>query len=173
MTAARPPDSVKARLLFVSLAVLVVDQWSKWLVEGNLDHFTTHEIIPGLLNLIHVTNTGVAFGFFQTDGDLLGAVLLTLAGIGALAFVSVYYWRTPSSNVLLLTSLSLVLGGAIGNLADRMMQGFVTDFIDVYVGTHHWPTFNVADSAISVGIVLMAFEALRPRSRVTASEEAA
>ena len=85
---------------------------------------------------------------------------MTLLGLAALAAVAVYFWFTPVHHRGLLVALALVVGGALGNLLDRALTGAVTDFIDVYVGTHHWPAFNVADSAISIGIVMMAIDSL-------------
>ena len=79
--------------------------------------------------------------------------------------MALYFWCAPSRDRWLLVALALVVGGAVGNLIDRVTSGAVTDFIDVYVGTHHWPSFNVADSAISIGIVLMAIDSFRPRHR--------
>lgn len=157
------PRMAKLRYLLVSLGVLVLDQWTKWLVEAHLPHHTAEPIIPGLLNLTHVRNTGVAFGLFASD--LGSGWLLTLLGLGALAAVGVYFWFAPSRDRSLLVALALVVGGAIGNLIDRVSSGAVTDFIDVYLGPHHWPSFNVADSAISIGIVLMAIDSFRPRHR--------
>lgn len=152
----------KMSYLLISLAVLVLDQWTKWLVELHLPHHTAHPLIPGFLNLTHVRNTGVAFGLFATDHGG-GSLMLVLLGLGALTAVGAYFWFTPSRDRILLTALALVVGGAIGNLIDRISSGAVTDFIDVYVGNHHWPSFNVADSAISIGIVLMAIDSFRPR----------
>ncbi|HEY2291186.1 MAG TPA: signal peptidase II [Thermoanaerobaculia bacterium] len=152
----------KLRYLLVSLAVIVLDQWTKWLVEARLPHHSTRPVIPGLFNLTHVRNTGVAFGLFASDGGGNGW-LLTLLGLGALIAVGLYFWYTPSHDRVLLAALALVVGGAVGNLIDRVWNGAVTDFLDVYVGLHHWPSFNVADSAISIGIVLMAIDSFRPR----------
>ena len=165
MSDARPTTTrpAKAWFLLVGLAVLALDQWSKWLVEAHLPHFASTEIIPGLLNFTHVRNTGVAFGLFASNGHDLHTLALSLVGLFALAVVLVYFWRTPAEDRLLLVALSLVLGGAVGNLADRIAGGAVTDFIDVYVGTYHWHTFNVADSAITIGLGLMAWDALRSR----------
>ena len=150
----------KLRYLLVSLAVLVVDQWTKWLIELHLPHHSAHPIVPGLVNLTHIRNNGVAFGLFATDGGG-NPWLLTALGLGALAAVLAYFWLASSRDRVLLVALALVVGGALGNLIDRVASGAVTDFIDVFVGTHHWPAFNVADSAISVGIVLMALDSLR------------
>ncbi len=160
-------DAGKLHYLFISLAVIVLDQWTKWLVEVHLPHHSTHPVIPGFLNLTHVRNTGVAFGLFASDGAQTSWVL-TLLGLVALTAVAVYFWFTPGRDRFLLVSLALVVGGAIGNLIDRVSSGAVTDFIDVYVGASHWPSFNVADSAISVGIVLMAIDSLRPHPKAKA-----
>ncbi len=157
------PNSLKSRLLLLSLLVIVVDQWSKWLVETRLPLYKAKSVIPAVLNFTHVKNTGVAFGFLAGAGKQGGAWLLVGLGVVALVLVGLYFWRTSSEHRLLLTALALVLGGAVGNLVDRINAGAVTDFIDVYYGSHHWHTFNVADSAISIGIVLIAWDSLRPR----------
>ena len=162
-SAALSASLVKLRYLFVSLGVIVLDQWTKWLVEVHLPHQAAHPLIPGFLNLTHVRNTGVAFGLFAAQGVGDGSWLLTLLGLAALTAVGVYFWFAPARDRLLLIALALVVGGAVGNLIDRMSSGAVTDFIDVYVGAHHWPSFNVADSAISIGIVLMAIDSFRSR----------
>jgi signal peptidase II len=155
----------KLRYLFVSLGVIALDQWTKWLVEIHLPQHVAQSVIPGFLNLTHVRNTGVAFGLFASHGMNGGSWLLTLLGLAALAAVSVYFWFASPHDRLLLLSLASVVGGAVGNLIDRMSSGAVTDFIDVYVGTYHWPSFNVADSAISIGIVLMAIDSFRSRKK--------
>jgi signal peptidase II len=166
---ARAPQTLanrfrKLRYLLVSLAVIVLDQWTKWLVEAYLPHHATQPVVPGFFNLTHVRNSGVAFGLFASDGSGGGGGwLLTVLGLGALVAVGLYFWYTPSRDRVLLVALALVVGGAVGNLIDRVSSGAVTDFLDVYVGLHHWPSFNVADSAISIGIVLMAIDSFRPR----------
>jgi signal peptidase II len=152
--------SFKLRLLLVSAAVLVVDQWTKSLVETHLATGPQRVIIPGFLDLIYVRNSGIAFGLFAAGSNTLGILILTLLGGVALALVLVYFWKTPAENRWVLVSLSLILGGAVGNLLDRLLSGSVTDFIEVYVGRYHWPTFNAADSAISIGIVMMVIDAV-------------
>ena len=151
----------KLDYLFVSLAILVLDQWTKHLVEVHLPPGAAHPVIPGLLNLTHVKNTGVAFGLFASHGADGGAWMLALMGLVALGAVFLYFHFAPAKNRMLLSALALIVGGAIGNLIDRIASGGVTDFIDVYVGTHHWPSFNVADSAITVGIGLMIVDSFR------------
>ncbi len=155
----------KLRFLFVSLGVIALDQWTKWLIEAHLPQHTAQTVIPGFFNLTHVRNTGVAFGLFAAQGMSGGSWLLTLLGLAALAAVAVYFWFASPHDRLLLLSLSLVVGGAVGNLIDRMSSGAVTDFLDVYVGTYHWPSFNVADSAISIGIALMAIDSFRAHKK--------
>jgi signal peptidase II len=163
--------ALKARYLLVSLAILVLDQWSKWLVELHLPRGASEPVLPGFLDLVHIQNTGVAFGLLSEHGEARSWVLAVL-GLAALAAVSFYFWITPRRDRLLLVALALVAGGAVGNLIDRMAAGGVTDFIDVYVGRHHWPAFNVADSAITVGIALMIFDAISPRRRRQMAETA-
>lgn len=159
-----PPDRAPAGLaamqgkwsyLLISILCLVLDQWTKWLVESHLSNHASIEVIPGLLNFTHVRNTGVAFGFFATHGNATGTLILTALGLAALVFVGYYFWIVPRNDRPLLVALALVIGGAIGNLIDRFMRGAVTDFIDFYYGTYHWHTFNIADTAISIGIGLM------------------
>jgi signal peptidase II len=166
-----PRPGIAARLagkgpyLLVSLAVLALDQWTKWLVELHVPLSSVEPVFPGL-NITHVRNTGVAFGMFASDGGAPWPLAALV--IAALAAVGFYFLFAPRDHRLLLTSLGLILGGALGNLIDRVHSGAVTDFVDVYAGTYHWYFFNVADAAISVGIALMAFESLRPYPAQTA-----
>jgi signal peptidase II len=159
----------KLRYLLVSLAVVVLDQWTKWLVEVHLAHHVAQPVVPNFLNLTHVRNTGVAFGLFASHG-LSASWMLTGLGLVALSAVSLYFGYASPRDRGLLLALALVVGGAIGNLIDRIASGAVTDFIDLYVGTYHWPSFNVADAAISVGIVLMAIDSLWLRRAAHAAE---
>jgi signal peptidase II len=162
----------KARYLLVGLAVLVLDQWTKHWIEAEYSLHAVDPVIPGFFNLTHVRNTGVAFGMFAS-GDAANAVALSLLALFALGLVSIYFLMTPRGHKLLLTALGLVMGGAVGNLTDRVASGAVTDFLQFYVDTHYWPSFNVADSAITVGIAFMVLDAFRPRSNEEEGEEAA
>jgi signal peptidase II len=162
----------KLDYLLLSLAVLVLDQWTKWLVEVHLPHSVSHELVPGLLNLTHVKNTGVAFGLFASHGADGGAWVLVTMGLVALGAVFLYFRFASVRDRLLLASLALIVGGAVGNLIDRLASGAVTDFVDVYVGTYHWPAFNVADSAITVGIALMILDSFRSHRRSAGAGEA-
>lgn len=154
---------MKPRFLVLSACVLALDQWTKLWIEASL---ATHErlpVLPGFFDLVHVRNTGIAFGMFPAGGELGGTLLLTALGFAALIVVSLYFRSASEDEPLLLLSLALVLGGAVGNLVDRILLGAVTDFLDVYVGAHHWPAFNVADSGVTVGIVLMLAHSFRPQ----------
>ena len=149
----------------IALGTMALDQWSKWLIERTLSPFDSLDVVPGFLKIIQVTNSGIAFGLFPSHGSWFGTALLALFGIAALAIVTYYFLKAPPDQTLLLIALALVMGGALGNLTDRILLGEVTDFLDFYIQTHHWPTFNVADSAISVGIGLLALETLLPARR--------
>jgi signal peptidase II len=153
--------TVKRRVLLLALAVFVFDQWTKWLVETRVPLHSSQEIIPGLLHLSHVRNSGVAFGLFATLGATWGAWIVTGAVSIVLAGVIWFFRRTSDQEPLLLTALGLVLGGAVGNLLDRITTGAVTDFVGVFIGSYRWPDFNVADSAISIGICLLVLDMFR------------
>ncbi len=159
------PDLVKSRFLVLSACVLALDQWTKLWVETSFELHGRLTVLPGFFDLVYVRNTGIAFGLFPAGGELAGTLLLTALGFAALVVVSLYFRATSEREPLLLLSLSLVLGGAVGNLVDRLLMRAVTDFLDVYVGSYHWPAFNVADSGVTVGIVLMLAHSFGPRFR--------
>ena len=152
-----------ARFLEIGLALAVVaaDQATKALVRRELPLYEAHEIIPGLVALVHGRNRGMAFGLFSAGGLPAQAAVLAVLSAGVLILVLFHWRRLADGPVLLRTALSLVAGGAVGNLVDRVRLGYVTDFVHVYWRTHQWPDFNVADSAISIGIVLLLVDALR------------
>ena len=162
-TAAASDGAVKRRFLLLALAILALDQWTKWLVESHLPTPSSREIIPGFFHLSHVKNTGVAFGMLADLGEEGAAWLLALLGLAAIGVVAIYFRRTPARETALLTALALVLGGAVGNLLDRVTSGAVTDFLGVYIGSYRWPDFNVADCAISIGLVLLLLDSFRTR----------
>ena len=153
---------MRARFLVLSTLIVALDQWTKLWIERALEPRERLEVVPGFFDLVHVQNTGIAFGLFPAGRELGGTLVLTALGFAALAVVSVYFRRTSEREPLLLLSLALVLGGAVGNLVDRILLRAVTDFLDLHVGEHHWPAFNVADSAVTVGIVLMLVHSFVP-----------
>jgi signal peptidase II len=143
-------------LLPIGLAalVIIIDQLTKlWIITN----FALHEqqnVIPGLFDLVYVTNTGAAFGFLA--GSKSGLRQLFFVGVATVALVIIVYayGHLKKQGKIFVYSLGLIAGGAIGNLIDRVRFGSVVDFLDFYLGSHHWPAFNAADSAITVGVGL-------------------
>ena len=163
-------SSSKTRYLLLSLAVVVADQWSKWLVEEHLPLLASRAVLPGFLDLTHVRNTGVAFGMFAARGNQTGTLALTALGLLAMAIIGLYFHRTPKDERLLLGSLALILGGALGNVWDRLVLGHVVDFISVHYGGRYFPAFNIADSAISLGAACMIYDSLFGREPAASVE---
>lgn len=150
------------RLLYfaLSLAVLVLDRWTKAVVSERLSLGESVPVIRNFLHLTHTQNPGIAFSLFDHGSSRTqNAVLIGLSLI-AIAVVAVLAWRTPRQKIGTQISFALILGGAGGNLWDRVAQGKVTDFIDVFVRDHHWPIFNIADSALSLGMIGLAIAML-------------
>jgi signal peptidase II len=147
--------------LLLVVATLALDRWTKaWI----LNRFELNESVPvidGLFNITYVRNTGVAFGILSSISSPVKSLLLSLFTAFAAIVVVVYSLRSPVQNRLLQTALALILGGAIGNLFDRIAYGYVVDFLEFYFRTYHWPSFNIADSAISIGVALLALEIIR------------
>jgi signal peptidase II len=129
-------------------------------VKAEVPLYSSVDLIPGLFRITHLENTGAAFSLFADSSGTWASRLLILFSLTALVVISLLLWRNGSVMNLTTVSLALFLGGTLGNLCDRLARGRVTDFLDVYVGTHHWPPFNVADSAIVVGALLLAWRAL-------------
>ncbi|OGP87434.1 MAG: signal peptidase II [Deltaproteobacteria bacterium RBG_16_48_10] len=147
-------------LLITCLVVLSLDQYTKYRVQKDLPLHHRVEVIRGFFNLTHVRNTGGAFGIFGGRRGGWGTVFFV--GVSLIAVGSIFFIlrRVGEHEKKLALSLSLVLGGAIGNLIDRFRYGEVIDFLEFYLSSFYWPAFNIADSAISIGIGLMAFELL-------------
>lgn len=145
----------RVHYLALAATVIVLDIWTKALVLARIDLHETLPIIPNFFQLVHVRNTGAAFGIGANASSRLVPLLLNVGAIAVFFVVVVYAMRSAVTDRLLQTGLHLILGGAIGNLLDRFRFGYVVDFLDVYVGTKHWPAFNVADSAICIGIALL------------------
>jgi signal peptidase II len=147
------------------LSIVIVDQATKWLVVERLPLYEDVPLIPGLLSLQHVRNSGAVFGFLSSTAFPGKPYIFALLS-GVALFALAYYARTiPAEEKLPRFALSLVIGGAIGNLIDRIRFGYVVDFVKMYWDTHVWPNYNVADSAISIGLVLLIVDSFRPRAR--------
>lgn len=150
---------MSARLwgILCAVVVLVADQLSKaWIIQFFQDHFWPVDLLP-FLRLVMTWNTGVSFGIFNDGGPWNAWLLSALAGLVSIVLL-VWLWR--SKNTLICLSLGGIIGGAVGNLIDRIRFGAVADFIDVHAFGYHWPAFNVADSAITVGAILLILDSL-------------
>jgi signal peptidase II len=147
-------------LLVVFSWVLVVDQWTKHAVQQKLALYQKVEVIRGFFNLTHVRNTGGAFGILAGEKGGAGSLLFVVVSLIAIGSILFLFKKMKEDEESLVLSFSLVLGGAIGNLIDRFRYGEVVDFLDFSIASFHWPAFNIADSAICLGIGLMAFELL-------------
>jgi len=140
----------KLAYLVIAGGVFMIDQTSKAWATRVLRFNGDRPIISGFLNFAYAQNTGVAFSMFDNNGDA-GRWGLSAVAIIAATLVLYFFWRTPRSDDRILGSLALLLAGIAGNVTDRLRLGFVIDFIDVQFGAWHYPTFNVADSAIVIG----------------------
>ena len=158
------PHAMRRYHFLMALLVLVLDQGAKWLVRDRMTLHETIPVIPGLFRLTHVQNRGAAFGLFSDSPSEWKIGLLVLFSVAALLVVSRLLWKNSHSLTATGLALALILGGAVGNLSDRLREGFVVDYLDFYLGSHHWPAFNVADSAIVVGAVILIAEILVTRS---------
>jgi signal peptidase II len=149
------------RPLLIALAVLLLDRITKWAIAQTIPLEDAVNIIPGFFRLTHLENTGAAFSLFADSSSPFRTTLLITFSVAALAVVSFLLWKDRSVFHSGTLALSLIMGGAVGNLWDRVSDGKVTDFLDFYIGGHHWPPFNVADSAIVIGALLLFLRMLR------------
>jgi signal peptidase II len=137
----------------VALVILLSDRLTKRWVESSVEPWETIPVIPRLFNIIHTRNRGMAFGIFNegsTDWSRWTLITVSILVLAVLAYLVGKSWRAGQTVPM---AFFLVSGGALGNLYDRMVYASVTDFLDLYIGDHHWPAFNIADSAITVGVL--------------------
>lgn len=140
--------------------VVIADQAAKALVRERVALYESVSVIPGLFDLTHVRNTGAAFGLLNAVDFPFKSIVMMIVGFGALIAIAGYAVRLGTHERLARVGLALILGGAVGNLIDRALHGYVLDFVDVYWrGVHFW-AFNVADASITVGAILVIFEVL-------------
>lgn len=144
--------------IIIAALVVLIDRMTKWLIAEKITLHDSVDVIPGLFRLTHVQNKGAAFGLFSESPSEFKVAMLILFSVAALAVVSALLWKNGNAMNATAIALSLVFGGALGNLWDRVAAGRVIDFLDFYLGSHHWPAFNVADSAIVVGALLLLSE---------------
>ncbi len=147
--------------LAVALPVVLFDQLTKGIIAGTMELYACKRVVPGLFNLTRIHNRGAVFGAFSSTDTDAAFWILSASTLLALAMVVYLFSKTPASDRLVRFALALIMGGAVGNLADRLIRGYVIDFLDVYIGQAHWPSFNVADSAITIGVSLVLISFLR------------
>lgn len=144
------------RWLWLTLLLLIIDQLTKHWVAGTFEYGETLSVLP-FFNLYYVHNTGAAFSFLADQGGWQRWFFTAIASIASIVFL-VWMAKTPKNQRLLSIAFSLILSGAVGNLIDRAMLGYVIDFLDFYWGDSHFAAFNIADSVIFIGAALMIFE---------------
>jgi signal peptidase II len=153
-------SSARASYLLIALIVVLLDRWTKHIVARRIALYQHIQIIPGFFRLTHTENTGAAFSLFaDSPAPWKTGLLIGFSGI-ALIVVSILLWKNHHAHMVTGIGLSLIMGGALGNLWDRMTSGRVVDFLLFYVKRYQWPVFNLADSAIVVGAGLLIIEIL-------------
>lgn len=152
----------------LALVVIILDQWTKWLTLTSLELYQT-EVITSFFNFTHRYNYGVAFSLFDNIDGGQRWPLSALAFVVSV-FLVFWIWRIGKKASFEVAGLALILGGALGNLYDRVVLGYVVDFIEVHYGGYYWPAFNIADAAICIGAGLILLEAFRPSSKSAKSK---
>jgi signal peptidase II len=145
-------ESKYTKLVCIAGLVVILDQVTKAVVLSNIALYDSIRVVPGFFNITHIHNPGGAFGFMAGQSEFVRQIIFLFAASLAMGLILYFYKKTPPTHPWLLTGFAMILGGAIGNIIDRIRMGKVVDFLDFFVGTLHWPSFNIADSAISVGI---------------------
>jgi signal peptidase II len=153
------PSATAKRLIIIIVAGLtaVLDQASKYVILQQVGLYQTIAVIPGFFSITHIHNPGGAFGFMAGQSHLIRSLLFILVSLVATGFILYLYARTPRRYPFLLTALAMIFGGALGNLTDRVRKGVVVDFLDFHISGLHWPAFNLADSAISIGMAVLLY----------------
>ena len=161
------PPAVGIRAAAPLVAGVVLLDWiTKWAITVSMDHGALEAVLPGFFNLVHVRNTGIAFSLFADSAPWIRNLVLPAVSVAAIIIVFAMMRDSARMPVTSRTALALVLAGAVGNLSERLLHGYVTDFLDFYAGPYHWPAFNVADSAITIGAVLLILDSLLGRHAV-------
>lgn len=162
-------NRLRLNALLIVIALFAADRASKLWIESHLTLYDSFPVVPGIFNIVHTQNTGAAFGLFATASPGIRFLVLIVASLVMMGILSQMLWQATAAvsaaSSWLRLALALVLGGAVGNLYDRLRFDRVTDFLQVFLGTYEWPSFNVADSAICVGATLLGLDMLRSRNR--------
>jgi len=154
-------------MIWPALTVVLLDQISKYVVLKNLRLHESVPVVAGFFNLVHIRNRGMAFGLMNRPDFNFGFYFLVIATLGAIILLLFWFFKLRRDGNRITLGLSLILGGALGNLIDRLRFREVIDFLDFYLGTYHWPAFNIADSAITVGTFLVVISLFFQRSSNT------
>jgi signal peptidase II len=153
-------NSARTVYLLIATIIVLLDRWTKHLVAQRISLYSHIQVIPGFFRLTHTENTGAAFSLFAESTAPWKTAMLIAFSVIALLVVSVLLWKNDHGNIATGVGLSLIMGGAVGNLWDRLARGRVIDFLLVYVKQYQWPVFNLADSAIVAGAGLLILEIL-------------
>ena len=155
------------KLISVSAPVIILDQLTKYLVSTIVQVCQSHTVIPGIFDITHIYNPGGAFGFLADNGVLVQKIFFIFFSIIAAAFLLYFYFNSENRKEKVLSvGFALIFGGAVGNIIDRIRYGKVLDFLDVYIGNYHWPVFNIADSAISIGMAIFIYSLIFKKNEV-------
>ena len=153
-------------LIIIIVAIIALDQWSKWAIKTSFNLYQSKPVIQDLLHFTYVTNDGMAFGLSFPGGKhvlLIMTILLT-------GFIVGFLWKEKNGHPLIKYGLALILGGAIGNLIDRLLYGKVVDFLDLMIGNFHWYIFNIADSSVTIGMILFIIHSIYVERKKTNDE---
>ena len=153
-------------LIIIIVAIISLDQWSKWAIKTSFNLYQSKPVIQDLLHFTYVTNDGMAFGLSFPGGKhvlLIMTILLT-------GFIVGFLWKEKNGHPLIKYGLALILSGAIGNLIDRLLYGKVVDFLDLMIGDFHWYIFNIADSSVTIGMILFIIHSIYIEQKKTNDE---
>ena len=158
------PSRTRAAHFVLAFLIVLADRWTKRLVAARIAMYSHIQVIPGLFRLTHTENTGAAFSLFADSPSHWKTTALIAFSTVAVVIVSVLLWKQKRALTTTGIAFSLILGGAVGNLWDRLASGRVVDFLLFYIGQHQWPVFNLADSSIVIGASLLVYEILFSKS---------
>jgi len=153
-------------LIIIIVAIIALDQWSKWAIKTSFNLYQSKPVIQDLLHFTYVTNDGMAFGLsFPGGKHVLLIITILLTG-----FIVGFLWKEKNGHPLIKYGLALILSGAIGNLIDRLLYGKVVDFLDLMIGNFHWYIFNIADSSVTIGMILFIIHSIYIEQKKTNDE---
>ncbi len=153
------------RLFIIVFAILASDLYTKALIQDNFLLYHPVPVIEGFLNITYVENPGAAFGIMADMDPMIRAIFFGVVSVLAITIVLYIYFRHPENSNLIRNASAMILGGAIGNMIDRVRYGKVVDFVDIYWGEYHWPAFNIADMAISIGVGLFLLDMIMDKKK--------